>query len=66
MRHKIQARTVLGWQCGPGGLVICFDSLPFTREAALSVTFGASSPTGGAEGTGGTDETNYEKSSGKR
>ena len=29
--------------------MICFDSLHLTREAALSVTFGASSPTGGAE-----------------
>lgn len=33
--------------------MICFDSLHLTRGAALSVTFGASSPTGGSRGDEG-------------
>ena len=39
----------LSW-VGSAGMVVCFDSLPLTRGTALSVTFGASSPTEGAEG----------------
>ena len=48
-------RPALSW-IGSAGLMICFDSLHLTRGTALSVTFGASSPTGGAEGARGTDE----------